>query len=1106
MSRPAPCSLAAFLLASLSTLTGCGGDGGGDGGTTTLCTADIECSDGRFCNGAERCAPGSADADARGCVAAVSPCLAAQTCDEGAQRCTTECEITGDADGDGHLDVSCGGDDCADNDALRFPGNLEVCDTADHDEDCDPSTFGVRDLDQDGIADGACCNVSGDERFCGRDCDDTAAGVHPNAPEVCDGADNDCDGTNDEGVFATFYRDADGDGYGDPTAPVEHACGSAHDDSENGFDCDDDNDTVRPGAVELCDGVDNNCDGLYERDLDRDGHLDPASVCAPAQLPTDDCNDFVAGIYGGAEERCDGIDNDCDQLIDERADADAVCATTGTRAAYCLDESCIVAACEPLRGDCNRDGSDGCEQDLANDAAHCGACGAACPLGEACVAAACVAPTVVDLAIGEAHGCVLTATGHVGCWGRNEYGQLGQVAGSPRGYVAHAPQLPVARELATTAATTCVIDETGHVVCTGRNAYGERGIGNRGARSGPTEVLGLADAVDLRASHNVACARRPDGSLACWGWGAGLVDATIPVTLAMDVGDYDVGSGTVCGIDGPLSGPWCMGGDESGALGDMAVLPTCMSRSPVEQFSLNAPCAASPTPVATGTALTSIATGGGYTCATTGIAVGCWGLNTFQQALVPPPTQYTQLTALAIAGGPGAPTFTALEAGDDHTCGLRTDGSLMCWGRNDGGQLGRGSVAPYAGLGPVTSGLVFERVVAAGRTTCALDDAGDVLCWGRNTDGQVGDRTSTARSVPTRVLGFETTRALGGGGGRPCAVLSTGDVTCWGDGTPTPEAQDAGAVAVAVASGGRHRCIVTEDEGVRCWGSNENGQLGRGTTTGSGEPAGDVTLPAVRALDAAADTTCAVTTAGEVLCWGNNSARLLATDSVAISNTPVSIPTLDDAVQVALSGSHACARRADGRIRCWGTGTYGELGDGTAADALEPVDVATIDDALVVGVGETFSCALRASGQVWCWGRGDLGQLGAGLTRTQAATPTRVLGLTDIVQLAVSGAGACALDRTGEVHCWGENRSGQLGDGGAGGNAFSAVVVPGLPATAITAHANTRCALDVDAAVRCWGESGAGNAGVVVTNCPGYCDGNGCYSRCPAPVTLVGGL
>lgn len=111
-----------------------------------ICTRDSQCNDRSFCNGVERCQPGTSGADARGCVADHNPvCRAGQFCNEETDRCVAETACP-DRDGDGARAMYCGGDDCDDNDANRYPGNVEVWDKHNHDEDCDDSTSGVNAL------------------------------------------------------------------------------------------------------------------------------------------------------------------------------------------------------------------------------------------------------------------------------------------------------------------------------------------------------------------------------------------------------------------------------------------------------------------------------------------------------------------------------------------------------------------------------------------------------------------------------------------------------------------------------------------------------------------------------------------------------------------------------------------------------------------------------------------------------------------------------------------------------------------------------------------------------------------------------------------------
>jgi len=319
-----------------------GGDGGAtDGGVTdsgadsgtdaqVTCAVDADCDDGVFCNGAEVCDPAASDADARGCTAAAAlACAAGETCSETTLTCMTGCA---DDDADGHGAITCGGDDCDDTDANRYPGNTEICDAADVDEDCDPATFGSRDADGDGSLDAVCCNTQGDgSRLCGDDCDDLTRDVHPGAAEICDGRDNDCDGTIDEGVGLDGFADADGDGHGDPGAPLTGRCDTPGF-APFGDDCDDTNPRVHEGQVEVCDGLDDDCNGLVDDgatatdwypDADADGFGDPdgttVSACAPPagySLEPRDCDDGDANRNPAADEICDGLDDDCNGLAD----------------------------------------------------------------------------------------------------------------------------------------------------------------------------------------------------------------------------------------------------------------------------------------------------------------------------------------------------------------------------------------------------------------------------------------------------------------------------------------------------------------------------------------------------------------------------------------------------------------------------------------------------------------------------------------------------------------------------------------------------------------------------------------------------------------------
>ena len=167
-----------------------------------------------------------------------------------------------DVDGDGSRAEAFGGDDCDDRDPDRYPGNVEVCDAAGHDEDCDPESVGMLDADDDDFVSSACCNTREDATpLCGPDCDDDVAGTNPEAIDSCNGVDDDCSGTIDSGLTRPFWADLDGDGFGDPSERID-ACLSVVGYVENDDDCDDSDRAVSPVAVEVeGDGIDNDCDG-----------------------------------------------------------------------------------------------------------------------------------------------------------------------------------------------------------------------------------------------------------------------------------------------------------------------------------------------------------------------------------------------------------------------------------------------------------------------------------------------------------------------------------------------------------------------------------------------------------------------------------------------------------------------------------------------------------------------------------------------------------------------------------------------------------------------------------------------------------------------------
>ena len=295
------------------------------------------------------------DVDADGVCDDVDNCVDLSACNYDGSVSNVACVFGttwyADADGDGYGDSSDSQDacsapsgyvadstDCDDSDNAINPGAAEACDGIDN--DCDSSvdegvqTTFYRDADGDGYGDSSdsqdACSAPSGYVADSTDCDDSDNAINPGAAEACDGIDNDCDSSVDEGVQTTFYRDADGDGYGD-SSDSQDACSAPSGYVADSTDCDDSDNAINPGAAEACDGIDNDCDSsvdegvqtTFYRDADGDGYGDSSdsqdACSAPSGYVADstDCDDSDNAINPGAAEACDGIDNDCDSSVDE---------------------------------------------------------------------------------------------------------------------------------------------------------------------------------------------------------------------------------------------------------------------------------------------------------------------------------------------------------------------------------------------------------------------------------------------------------------------------------------------------------------------------------------------------------------------------------------------------------------------------------------------------------------------------------------------------------------------------------------------------------------------------------------------------------------------
>jgi len=674
-----------------------------------------------------------------------------------------------------------------------------------------------------------------------------------------------------------------------------------------------------------------------------------------------------------------------------------------------------------------------------------------------------------------------------GCAG-NVWQAMGPVGGSSGGW----------EQISSGGSHTCALRTDGTIWCWGGDTFGQlgNGAGLTDNQHVPIqESTAATDWVMVNAGDQHTCAVKTNGTLWCWGSandgrlgnGAAFGNQETPSqesTAATNWAAVEAGNRHTCAIktNGTL---WCWGLDNWGQLG-------------------NGADGAQTSPDQESTAATDWATVSGgqeFTCATkTNGTLWCWGVDSFGKLgngadgnQISPDQESTAAT-----------DWTKVDAGDNHACATKTNGTLWCWGWDSSGQLGNGAdgnqISPDQ---ESTSATDWAAVWTANNHTCATKTNGTLWCWGPDTNGELGNGADGSQISPDQESTSATDwKAMTGGSSHSCAVKTNGTVWCWGanfagqlgnsgrTGLSLSPVQEGTTAAnwKETATGRDHSCAVKTDGTLWCWGRDNSLQLGDGAgSTNQPTPVQEATAATDwKTVTAGLFHTCATKTNNTLWCWGEDGDGQLGNGAVTgQQHTPSQESTAaTDWAVVDAGGQHTCAVKANGTLWCWGFDGNQELGNswGVSGDQISPYQEFTAaTDWSTVSAGVWYTCAVKTTGTLWCWGDDVNDQLGNGATSGQQDVPVQEATVaTDWKTVAAGEWHTCAIKTNGTLWCWGLDGDGQIGDGLPVGNIMDTPVQEATGATdwaTVVVGQEHTCATKTNSSLWCWGNDRGGQLG-----------------------------
>ena len=604
--------------------------------------------------------------------------------------------------------------------------------------------------------------------------------------------------------------------------------------------------------------------------------------------------------------------------------------------------------------------------------------------------------SAVTISSGKSHSCAILVNGQVACWGWNSYGQLGDNTLVDRStpVIAQLPSSKDAVMIDVGASHTCAVMNDGSMYCWGLNANGQLADGTTAFKKVPTQSqlpLGKS-AVIVSAGESHTCVLTNDSAVYCVGSNSEgqlgdstTIDRTSLVEVAWNqnnsISTAYYSSGYSIDQQLLVSG-W---GDFNFSSSQLPTGFTLDNQLGIIEYD---------GAQTLGQNIISVSVTNGISSKSVSFTVEVFEFD----------NREGQINSFAYTAGFGSTSTNenalSINAGYLYGCLQTPDFRMKCWGYNAHGQIGRGNVA--TGTSPEyvsnTNMKSTKSMDVEAYNSCSIDNENQLWCWGYNNLGQIGDGTVTSRSIPTRVSGFsEGILQVSTGSSHTCALTVQRDAYCWGENSYGQSSSSSAttqslpnlinglgsSMPKMVSAGKDMSCVLLENGTIGCFGRADLGQMGDGSTTQTHNDIRWPILPLGRtaiSLDLGAQHACAILDDFSLYCWGGNNYGQVGNGST----TDVSIPTriLDSSYQVvgvtagSVDGANydaTCAWLRNGSALCWGYNGQGQLGLGNNTDAHSPEWVMShlLSPELkivYINTGGYITCAQYDNGAVSCWG------------------------------------------------------------------------------------------------------------------------------------------